>query len=253
MLLEVCVDSVDSAVAAELGGARRVELCSDLLEGGITPGAGLIASVRLRIAIDIIVMIRPRGGDFNYTDSEFEVMQEEIRQARILGANGVVLGLLDLDGRVDVARTRKLVELASPLPVTFHRAIDMSRDLNQALEDVVTTGAIRILTSGGASSVPAAVDEIARLVESAAGRIIVMPGSGITPDNIAALARSTGATEFHASARTAVASPVRFRKQGISMGDAQDREYKRFVVLPETVRAFVAGLELAHASMVADR
>jgi copper homeostasis protein len=253
MLLEVCIDSVESAIAAEQGGAKRVELCADLLEGGITPGAGLIASVRRHISIDLFVMIRPRGGDFFYSDLEFEVMQEEIARALELGANGVVLGLLDLDGRVDVARTRALVELAAPLPVTFHRAIDMTPDLKAALEDVIETGAARILTSGGAPSAPEAIDVVSRLVEVAGSRIGIMPGSGLKAKNITAIAQATGAHEFHTSARSAIPSPVRFRKQGMALGDALDREYSRFVVLPETVRAIVAALETAREPLIADR
>jgi copper homeostasis protein len=242
MDLEVCIDSVESAMAAEHGGAKRVELCSDLMEGGITPGAGLIASVRRRIAIDLFVMIRPRGGDFYYTDLEFEVMQEEISHARQLGADGVVLGLLDQHGRVDLTRTRKLVEQAAPLPVTFHRAIDMTPNLLAAFEDVLSTGAARILTSGGAPSVPLGLAEITRMVEASRGRIAIMPGGGIRPENIAAIVQATGASEFHASARTAFPSPVHFRKQGMAIGDLPDREYRRFGVHPESVRALVDAL-----------
>jgi copper homeostasis protein len=253
MLVEICIDSVESAIAAERGGAQRLELCSDLLEGGITPGAGLIASVRKRVAIDLFVMIRPRGGDFCYTDLEFEAMQEEIRHARNLGADGVVLGLLDERGRVDVARTRQLVELALPLPVTFHRAIDMTPDLAEALDDVVSTGASRILTSGGAPNATQGVPEIAKIVERANGRIAIMAGGGISVENIAAIAESTGATEFHSSARTAFPSPVRFRKQGIAMGDIRDREYRRFTVREENVRALVSALERLAAERVATR
>ncbi len=243
MVLEVCIDSVESAIAAERGGADRVELCSDLLEGGITPGAGLIASVRSRIAIVLFVMIRPRGGDFFYTEFEVEVMQEEIAHARRLGANGIVLGLLDEDGRVDGPRTRKLVELAQPLPVTFHRAIDMTPNLSAAMEDVIATGASRILTSGGAPNATRGMRQIASMVEAAKGRIAIMPGGGITADSIVSIAEATGATEFHSSARTAFPSPVRFRKQGLAMGDIRDREYRRFSVREESVRALTQMLE----------
>lgn len=252
MDLEVCIDSVESAIAAERGGAKRVELCSDLLEGGITPGAGLIASVRRHISIDLFVMIRPRGGDFFYSNLEFEVMEDEIAHARRLGADGVVLGLLDDQGRVDVARTSRLVELARPLQVTFHRAIDMAADLTTALEDVISTGATRILTSGGAPNVHEGMAEIARMVRDARGRIAIMPGGGITPGNIATIAQVTGASEFHSSARTSVASPVRFRKQGMSMGDLRDREYRRFSVRPENVRALLHGLDHAFEAVPAD-
>jgi copper homeostasis protein len=242
MDLEVCIDSVESAIAAERGGAKRVELCSDLLEGGITPGAGLIVSVRRRIAIGLFVMIRPRGGDFYYTDLEFEVMQEEIAHARRFGADGFVLGLLDRQGRVDVPRTRKLVELAHPLPVTFHRAIDMTPDLPAAFDDVLSTGATRILTSGGAPGAMQGMVEIARMVEVSNGRIAIMPGGGITPENIAVIAQATGALEFHSSARTEVPSPVRFRKPGMTMGDLRNREYRRFNAREESVRALLNAL-----------
>ena len=243
MKLEICVDSVESAIAAERGGADRVELCTDLLEGGITPGAGLIATVRKNIAIGLFVMIRPRGGDFCYTGLEFEVMQEEIRQARSLGADGIVLGLLNEQGGVDVQRTRQLVELAEPLPVTFHRAIDMTPNPSLALADVLATGASRILTSGGALNARLGMREIARMVETAKGRIVIMAASGITADSIAAIAEHTGASEFHSSARTEFSSPAQFRKKRMAMGDVKNREYKRFIVREETVRAMADALE----------
>ena len=237
MNLEICIDSVESAIAAERGGAQRVELCADLLEGGITPSAGMIAAVRSHISIGLYVMIRPRGGDFCYSALEFEVMQAEIEHARALGADGVVLGILDQEARVDIPRTRQLVEFARPLPVTFHRAIDMTPDLPAALEDVISTGAACILTSGGAPNVTTGMNQIAQMVRIAGGRITIMPGAGVCPDNITALAKATGATHFHSTARTPLPSPIRFRKQGIAMGDIPDREYDRFTVSEEKVRA----------------
>ncbi len=242
MQLEICVDSVESAIAAERGGAQRVELCSDLLEGGITPSAGLVALVRSKIAIGMFVMIRPRGGDFSYTGDEFAVMQQDIRSARELGADGFILGLLDEHARVDVQRTRQLVELAGPLPVTFHRAIDMTPDPRAALEDVVKTGASRILTSGGCAKVTEGLPVVARMVEAAGGRVTVMPGGGITAQNIVNIAEATGATEFHASLRTAQPSPVEYHRQGLQMGEIRDREYLRFVVEEENVSTLASAL-----------
>jgi copper homeostasis protein len=192
-------------------------------------------------------MIRPRGGDFCYTDLEFEVMREEIQQARMLGADGLVLGVLDAEGRVDVRRTRELVELAGPLPVTFHRAIDMTPDLAAALEDVVETGAQRILTSGGKASAVLGSEEIAQLVERARGRIAIMAGGGISPETVATVAQATGAGEFHSSARMDLPSPVRFHKEGMTLGDVADREYSRYGVCEEKVRAMVAELECVAA------
>lgn len=242
MVLEICADSVESAVAAERGGAQRVELCSDLLEGGITPSHGLIAQVRRRILIDLFVMIRPRGGDFCYSDQELELMEEDIRQARALGANGLVLGVLDEQAEVDVDGTGRLVECAAPLPVTFHRAIDMTPNPCASLEDVVKTGARRVLTSGGAAKVTEGAAVVAGMVEAARGRLAVMAGGGITPQTIARVAEETGATEFHASLRTPVVSPVRYRRQGVEMGEVHDREFVRHGVREENVRAVVAAL-----------
>jgi copper homeostasis protein len=249
MQLEICVDSVESAIAAERGGAKRVELCSDLLEGGITPSAGLIALVRRNIAIGMFVMVRPRGGDFSYTDHEFEVMCHDIQAARELGADGIILGVLDEHARVDVPRTRQLVELAHPLPVTFHRAIDMTPDPRAALDDVMATGAARVLTSGGAAKVTEGLGVVARMVQAAKNRIHIMPGSGITPETIVGVAEATGASEFHASLRTARPSPVEFHRQDVQMGEIRDREYLRFVVEEESVRA----LTLALHRMVEER
>ncbi|MGB9031113.1 MAG: copper homeostasis protein CutC [Acidobacteriaceae bacterium] len=243
MQVEICVDSVESAIAAERGGAQRVELCGDLLEGGTTPSSGLIVLVRRRIGIGIFVMIRPRGGDFFYTDHEFEVMQHDIRNARELGADGIILGVLDEHAQIDVPRTRSLVELAQPLPVTFHRAIDMTPDPRAALEDVVATGAARVLTSGGAAKVTEGLSVVASMVQSAKDRIHVMPGGGITPETIVSVAETTGATEFHASLRTVRPSPVEFHRRDVQMGEVRDREYLRFFVEEENVRALSLALQ----------
>lgn len=242
MILEICVDSVESAVAAQRGGAQRVELCSDLLEGGITPSAGLISLVRQRIGIDLFVMIRPRGGDFAYTREEFDLMREDIGQARRLGADGMVLGVLDEHARIDVERTRALVDLARPLPVTFHRAIDMTANPEAALDDVIRTGAARVLTSGGAPNVMQGSAQVARMVESAGARIAVMAGGGLSLETLPQVAEATGVTEFHASVRTASRSPGEFRRPGVHMGEIRDREYLRFTVQEETVRAMVLAL-----------
>ncbi|MFZ0759102.1 MAG: copper homeostasis protein CutC, partial [Candidatus Sulfotelmatobacter sp.] len=200
--IEVCVDSVASALAAEQGGARRVELCSNLLEGGVTPSAGLIELVRARTSIGLQVMIRPRGGDFFYTPEEFETMRRDITVARKLGADGVVLGILHPNGRVDTERTRQLVDLARPLSVTFHRAFDMSADLLCALEDVCTTGADRLLTSGGEQTAGQAVEPIAQLVKSARGRMAIMAGGGIDQHNAASIIEQTGVREIHVGLRS---------------------------------------------------
>jgi copper homeostasis protein len=241
-LLEVCVSSAESAVAAERGGAARVELVSDLLEGGITPSAGLIGRVRERIRIRLQVIIRPRGGDFCYGGDEFAVMEADVLGARKLGADGVVLGLLHPDGRVDVERTRRLVELARPLKVTFHRAFDMAADLPRALEEVIATGADRLLTSGGERSAADGADTIRALISASRSRIVIMAGGGIRAANARSIVERTGVRELHAGLEEATASPMVHRNDRLAMGAAKDREFQRFLVREETVRAFVNSL-----------
>lgn len=243
MELEICVESVESAMAAEEGGAQRIELCSDLLEGGITPSAGLIQVVRKQVDFGIFVMIRPRGGDFFYTDYEFEMMRQDVVQARKLGADGVVLGLLDVDGHVDIARTRELVELAHPMQVTFHRAFDMSADMDESLSRVVTAGAHRILTSGGRKSIGEGAERVASLVRAAKDRIGIMVAGGIRLGNIEAIAARTGAAEFHCSLKTRIDSPVRFRKPDVNLGETAADEFARFAVLKDDVRALRAEMD----------
>jgi copper homeostasis protein len=235
ILIEVCVDSVASAVAAERGGARRLELCGNLLEGGVTPSAGLIELVRDRTSVGLQVMIRPRGGDFCYTADEFETMRRDMVAAKKLGADGVVLGILDVHGHVDIERTRQLIELARPLNVTFHRAFDMSADLFRSLEDVCATGADRVLTSGGEPTAEQAVHLIARLVTTARGRIALMAGGGIDERNAASIIEKTGVREIHVGLRSPVASSMLHRNPKISMGTAAGLEYQRFQVLEENV------------------
>jgi copper homeostasis protein len=244
ILVEICVDSVASAMAAERGGARRIELCSDLLEGGITPSTGMIELVRGKVAVAIQVMIRPRGGDFCYDADEFEIMRRDIAVAKSLGADGVVFGVLDADGKVDIERSRRLVELARPLDVTFHRAFDMSADLFRSLEDVCDTGANRILTSGGQPTAPQGLEVIAQLVKAAKGRIAIMPGSGIKAENARRMVTESGVREIHAGLGSSVAGPMRFRNPQLSMGKATEREYQRTVVLEENVRSLCQAVNL---------
>lgn len=242
-MLEICVDSVESAITAACGGADRIELCSDLLEGGITPSSGLIAAVRSRVAIGMYVMIRPRGGDFVYSASEFEVMSSDIGEAKRLGADGVVLGVLTVDGHVDVERTSALVRAASPLAVTFHRAIDVTANMALACEAVIQTGAHRILTSGGKATATEGASQIAELVTIAAGRISIMAGSGVRAANAVQLGRLTGAREFHASLRKRVAGPVIFRNASVCLGGDPEADFARYELVKSDVRALRDALD----------
>lgn len=198
--LEICVESVEGALAAQEGGADRIELCAALSEGGITPSIGLVEETLRRCALPIMVMIRPRGGSFVYTDAEFEVMLTDARKMRDLGVEGVVAGILSEDGSVDVERSKKLAETAYPLSCTFHRAIDVAIDPFKSLEDIIACGFDRVLTSGQAIGAADGAPVIRELVERAKGRIAIMAGAGVRPENVAALISDSGVSEVHSSA-----------------------------------------------------
>jgi copper homeostasis protein len=218
MLIEVLVESVESARAAVAGGADRLEVCQNLFEGGTTPSHGLVAAIRDAVRVPIHVMLRPRGGDFCYSDDEFDVMCRDLRAFRELRIEGVVLGILRPDGTIDTERTARLAALARPLAVTFHRAIDMTRDVFGALETLVGLGIERVLTSGGEATVLEGEDVIAEMVRRAAGRIVVMPGGGIRERNVVRVVRATGAREIHVSGSKSVASRMEFRNGRVPMG-----------------------------------
>ena len=208
-VLEVAANSVASALAAEAGGAARVELCSALDVGGLTPSHAAIALAMERLRIPLHVLIRPRAGDFVFDDLECEVMRRDIETCKALGCAGVVIGVLDADGDVDVPRFRTLMQAARGMSVTFHRAFDFTRDPERALEAIIALGCNRVLTSGQAPDALAGAPLIRTLIEQARGRITIMPGGGIDAHNIAAIAQATGAREFHASAKVRVADRMR--------------------------------------------
>jgi copper homeostasis protein len=236
VIVEICADSVSSAVAAHRGGAHRIELCSNLLEGGITPSAGLISTVRNMVPLALYVMIRPRGGDFCYPPDEFEIMEQDVVTAKQLGAEGIVFGILKEDGAVDVDRTRHLVSIARPLKTTFHRAFDMSRDFAASLDDLIQSGVDRVLTSGGEQNVEEGLPAVIQLVQHANNRIAIMVGGGIRESNVHRIITQAGVREIHASVTVHLPSPMRHRNDKISMGLIKGREYQRVVVLEDRVR-----------------
>jgi copper homeostasis protein len=207
-VLEISVESVEAALAAERGGAQRIEFCSNAREGGTTPSDELLSAVRARVTLPILSMVRPRGGNFFYTDAEFVGMQREIAAAKKFRMDGIVLGLLGANGHIDVRRSAQLVELARPLPVTYHRAFDECGDLRESLEDVIKTGAARLLTSGGKRTASEALPLLRDLVRIAGHRLIVMPGSGLHAGNILEAVQETGAREFHAGLSSVVPDPL---------------------------------------------
>ena len=219
---EICANSVASCIAAQEGGADRVELCAGIPEGGTTPSYGMIRNARECIDIALNVIIRPRGGDFLYSESEIKEMIYDIQAAKELGADGLVFGCLNPDGTVDMKTMSRLMEAAGDTPVTFHRAFDHTNDPFKALEDIISLGCARIPTSGCRPAALEGADLLSRLVEKAGERIIIMPGCGVRENNIAEIARLSSAKEFHFSARESVESGMIFRNPEVAMGSEDD-------------------------------
>lgn len=201
-LLEISVETLEAALAAQRGGADRIELCENLSIGGVTHSIEVMRTVREQLHIPIFAIIRPRGGDFVYSEGEFAEMQRSIAEAKRAGMDGVVAGVLASNGSVDMERTRELVAMARPLPLTFHRAFDDCGDLRGALEEVIQTGVSRILTSGGAKTALEGAAPLAELVAAAGNRITIVPGTAISASNIARVVKETGAREFHSGLGT---------------------------------------------------
>jgi copper homeostasis protein len=241
---ELCAENIEACLAAHAGGADRIELCAALNRGGLTPSHGLICDAVRKSGLPIHVLLRPREGDFIYTAAEFEVMYEDMKHARSLGASGVVLGLLNIDGTVDVERTREIVEMSGSLEVTFHRAFDYAASREQALEDVIAAGCRRILTSGGERDLIRGAGSVARLVKQADGRIGIAVGGGLRLNNAAAVARATGARHFHGSVRQRVASPVIYKDSRALKEEGFSSE-TRFIVDSNDVRQIIENLKNA--------
>ncbi|MGE5423786.1 MAG: copper homeostasis protein CutC [Syntrophothermus sp.] len=236
MIFEACVNSARSAAEAWKGGADRVELCENMTDGGCTPSAGSIILAKQLLPIPVYVMIRPRGGDFLYTPEEFQVMREDIKMARSLGADGIVTGILNADGTVDRPRMAELVCLARPMGITFHRAFDMTNDPFRAMEDIIELGIERILTSGQSDSAIDGSLIIRKLIDQAKGRVIIMPGHGIKEYNITEAINSTGANEFHLYLPSAMGSNMKYVREYVKMGTSPLSEYKSVIIDQEKIR-----------------
>lgn len=243
LLFEICIEGPDDAVAAEQGGGDRVELCSSLLEGGLTPSPGIVRATLRSVRIPVMAMVRPRGGDFLYSDLEFAAMLDDVAAHKQAGVMGVVIGCLTPAGEVDVDRTRALVAAARPLAVTFHRAFDMARDPEAALDALIACGVDRVLTSGQKPAAMQSLPLLRRLHERAAGRITVMGSGDITPASLPIILRETGLTEIHFAAPKDIPSGMQWRNPDIGMGGTElDREYRLTVTDPDRVRTTIAAV-----------
>lgn len=215
MKLEIIGFNIESCITAQDAGAHRIELCDNPSEGGTTPSYGFIKAAREKLFIELYVMIRPRGGDFLYSDDEFEIMKKDIELCKQSGCDGIVLGMLTPDGYVDKKRCCQLVNYAYPLGVTFHRAFDRTKDPFQSMKDIIEIGFERILTSGLQPKAFDGIEIIKQLILQADDQIIIMPGSGVNSQNITSLAESTGAVEFHSSASMSAISGMKYQNESI--------------------------------------
>jgi copper homeostasis protein len=242
IMLEVCANSVHSAIAAQKGGATRIELCDNLHEGGTTPSYGQIKTTLQLLTIPVHVLIRPRAGDFLYTNEEFEVMKADIEVCSILGCQAIVTGILNADGTIDKRRCEELVKLAKKagMRTVFHRAIDLCADLFQALEDIISVGFDCILTSGGKTTAIEGASKIAQMVQKANGRIEIMPGGGVSEYNVADLVNFTSASCIHSSARVRRRSAMKFQNTQIIVGNSYADEYDLDETDAERVKSIIA-------------
>lgn len=227
VLFEVCANSVESAVNAQIGGANRIELCANLENGGTTPSFASIKISRSKLDIPINVLIRPRGGDFLYSELEFQEIISDIKKCKDMEINGIVCGFLNKDGSIDKDRTKEIIELSYPMSFTFHRAIDVSKDPYKSLDDIISCGATRILTSGTANKAINATDILSKLVQLAGDKIIIMPGSGINASNIAKLHSEVNAKEYHFSGTIKQCSSMQFRNNNII--STEENDYSKWI------------------------
>lgn len=247
-IIEICVEGIDGLVAAQQAGADRVELCASLLEGGLTPSLGTVRQALEIATIPFHVIVRPRGGDFLYSELEYRSMLDDVRALRELGVAGVVFGCLTADGQIDEARMAALAAAARPMAVTCHRAFDMTRDPEEAIEALVRSGADRVLTSGQRDTALDGMDILKRTVMAARGRIKVMACGALDEGNIAAALDQSGADELHFAALTTIDGGMAFRNPGVGMGGSDlDREYQLTLTNPEAVRRTIAAARRVRA------
>jgi copper homeostasis protein len=251
MKIEIVVYNIESALKAQEGGADRIELCDNPSEGGTTPSFGTIEAVRQNVSMDVYVMIRPRGGDFYYSNYEFHSMKRDISQCQKISVDGIVFGILTEDGRIDKKRCKELIDKARPLKVTCHRAFDMTRDPFEALEECIEVGFDRILTAGQQAQASNGAELIAQLIKRANGRIAIMPGSGVNENTVADIVKISGANEIHFSATAFRESGMKFKNQQIAgMGSEEGSEFMLRTVDPERVKKIRGIAEKAFALRV---